>query len=313
MGLIVQQFLTDDPGDAERALGQIYPDFKFQEPSRFEAFHYGQNVVGDDTATLAITDFGGTMSATAELEDAFAVVIVESGRFGVWSGDHDADPTRPGLARPGEVRSLLDHTSIVMANFTEHALKNTLRSYHGVDRVDLAYPSLIPVNSAADRLWIETLNFVRNTVLTEGVAHNDSIRTSAFRTLSLVAVEVFGIQTAMPTPPGTRAGATTVRRAQAFMDENAARAITIDDIAAAVFISVRGLQAAFRRLLGITPLDYLRRVRLDYAHAELTASNPTLTTVKAVALHWGFAHLGRFSATYLDAYGQLPSTTLHNT
>ncbi|WP_254069644.1 helix-turn-helix transcriptional regulator [Herbiconiux sp. VKM Ac-2851] len=312
MALIAQQFRTTDPERAESALGQIYPDFRFQEPSRAEAFHYGQTVIGDDTATLAITDFGGTMTATAELENAFAVVIVESGRFGVWSGAEGTDPGRPGLARPGEVSSLLDHASIVMANFTENALKHTLRAYHGVDRVDLTYPHLTPLNPAMDRLWVETLNFVRNTILTGGVAQNDSIRTSAFRTLSLVAVEAFGIQTTIPTPPGTGAGAATVRRAQVFMDENAAQAITIEDIAAAVFVSVRGLQVSFRRILGITPLDYLRRVRLNYARAELLSTNPNVTSVREVALHWGFGHLGRFAATYQAAYGELPSHTLQS-
>lgn len=311
MTLMAQRFRTSNPEDAENALGQIYPDFRFQEPSRSEAFHYSQNVIGDETATLAITDFGGTMTASAELEGAFAVVIVEKGRFGVWSGNHGTDPARPGLARPGEVSSLLDHASIVMTNFTEKALKHTLRAYHGVDRVELTYPHLAPPDPSLDRRWVETLNFVRNTILTDGVAQNDSIRTSAFRTLSLVAVKVFNIQTTMPTPPGTGAGATTVRRAQIFMDENAARQITIEDIAAAAFISVRGLQMSFQRILGITPLSYLRRVRLDYAHAELLATNPSLTTVKQVALRWGFSHTGRFSATYQDAYGELPSHTLH--
>lgn len=311
MALIAQQFGTTDADVAEKALAQVYPDFRFQEPGRFEHFHYRQNVVGDEIATLAVTDFGGTMNATAELDDAFAVVVVESGRFGVWSGDEGTDPGRPGLARPGAVSSLLDHTGIVMVNFTERALKSTLRAFHGVDRVALVYPNLSPVDSAKDRLWQESLTFVRNTILTEGVALNDGIRASAFRMLSLVAVDVFGITAAMPTPPGQGAGAATVRRARLFMDENAARTISIEEIAAAAYVSVRGLQYAFRRQLGVTPLTYLRGVRLDAAHAELRASDPATTTVREIALRWGFAHLGRFSAVYSETYGELPSRTLH--
>jgi AraC-like DNA-binding protein len=312
MPVVAQQFRTTDVDVAERGLRQVYRNFTFQEPGPFEAFHYSQQLIGDENVNLAITDFGGRMSGKAELDGSFAIVIVEAGRFGLWNVDQGADALRPGLARPGKVSSLLDHTKIVMANFTEAAVKETVRIYHGVDRVDLAYPNLSPIDPAKDRLWHETLNYVRNTVLTKDAITNESIRASALRTLSLVAVDVFGIRTTMPTPPGTGAGPATVRRAQAFIDSNADKAITVDDVAAAAHISVRGLHAAFRRHLGISPLEQLRRVRLDAARAELIAANSTRTTVKEIALRWGFAHLGRFSAIYFDNYNEYPSMTLRN-
>ena len=54
-----------------------------------------------------------------------------------------------------------------------------------------------------------------------------------------------------------------LRNAVDFIQENADADIGLDDIAAAVNVSARSVQYAFRRNLGTTPLEYLRRVRLD--------------------------------------------------
>lgn len=58
-------------------------------------------------------------------------------------------------------------------------------------------------------------------------------------------------------------------------------------------------------------MAYLRRVRLDLAHARLQASDPELTTVSAIGARWGFAP-SQFAAAYRAAYGQPPSRTLHH-
>ena len=45
------------------------------------------------------------------------------------------------------------------------------------------------------------------------------------------------------------------------------------------------------------------------ARAELEAAPPE-TGVTAIALKWGFVHLGRFAQDYRRRYGELPSETL---
>ena len=57
-------------------------------------------------------------------------------------------------------------------------------------------------------------------------------------------------------------------------------------------------------------MTYLRRTRLARVHEDLLHADPASTTVRTVAHRWGFAHLGRFAATYAERYGQSPSTTL---
>lgn len=98
--------------------------------------------------------------------------------------------------------------------------------------------------------------------------------------------------------------------AVAFINANADAGITIGDIADTVYVSVRTLNRAFHRHLGVTPVAYLRSARLAGARRDLETGRPVSTTVTAVAIRWGFNDLGRFAAAYRDEYGETPRATL---
>src|SRR5579875_2592656 len=128
----------------------------------------------------------------------------------------------------------------------------------------------------------------------------------------LVAVALTTFPNTTMTSPDTSqhdaAGAAVARQAVAFIDEHASQDISAADIAAAVHVSTRALQAAFRRHLDTTPMSYLRRVRLARVRHQLQTAGPTVTTVTAIASRWGFTSASRFTAIY----GELPSETLRN-
>ncbi len=102
----------------------------------------------------------------------------------------------------------------------------------------------------------------------------------------------------------------TLRRAMAYIDEHAHTDVTVADIAAACHVTVRAVQLAFRRHVDITPMEYLRRVRLERAHRDLQAADPASHTVTAIAYRWGFLSSSRFAAHYRRVYGVSPSRTL---
>lgn len=95
-----------------------------------------------------------------------------------------------------------------------------------------------------------------------------------------------------------------------FVHAHAAAQITVVDIADAAGLSVRGIQETFQRRLQQTPMTYLRRVRLGKVHTDLLATPPSTVTVSAVARRWGFTHMGRFSAAYVELFGEYPRQTL---
>jgi transcriptional regulator GlxA family with amidase domain len=86
----------------------------------------------------------------------------------------------------------------------------------------------------------------------------------------------------------------------------------LGDIADAVCLTPRAVQYMFRRHLDMTPLQYVRRTRLHYAHAELLATEEGRGTVTAISARWGFANTGRFAEFHRKVYGQSPHITLRN-
>ena len=83
-------------------------------------------------------------------------------------------------------------------------------------------------------------------------------------------------------------------------------AFTVAMLAGIAGVSVRSLQQGFRDHIGMSPIAYLRRVRLARAHDDLLRDG---TTVAQTAHRWGFTHLGRFAAAYASVYGVAPSLT----
>jgi AraC-like DNA-binding protein len=57
-------------------------------------------------------------------------------------------------------------------------------------------------------------------------------------------------------------------------------------------------------------MEYMRRVRLEYAHRDLLAADPARQTVTAIAYRWGFPSCSRFAAQYRQTYGVTPGHTL---
>lgn len=101
-----------------------------------------------------------------------------------------------------------------------------------------------------------------------------------------------------------------VKRAEEFIDANADRPITIEDLSVHAGVSTRSLFAGFKKYRNTTPMAHLRFVRMKRAHRDLQSPPDRNTTVTEIALNWGFAHLGRFTAEYRRMFGEPPSETL---
>ncbi|MFK4548141.1 AraC-like DNA-binding protein [Streptomyces tendae] len=101
-----------------------------------------------------------------------------------------------------------------------------------------------------------------------------------------------------------------IQRVVDVIEDDPMQVSSAADIAKIACISLRALEKGFVREFGIPPMAYLRQVRLSRARNELVHGEPDVLTVSAVALRWGFGHLGRFGALYQRRYGEPPSRTL---
>jgi AraC-like DNA-binding protein len=101
-----------------------------------------------------------------------------------------------------------------------------------------------------------------------------------------------------------------VRKAELFIEANIKESLSIDEIVAASNVPKRTLYDGFKRFRGISPMCYLRNLRMDYVRKELQSCNDN-RNITTIALDWGFTHLGRFSIEYKKRFGESPSETLH--
>lgn len=112
------------------------------------------------------------------------------------------------------------------------------------------------------------------------------------------------------TGPVAVARPASVRAAIDVIEAEPQAPLTLSLLATRCGVTPRTLQKGFRQHLGVSPMEYLRDVRLRRAHEELRAADPFAESVADVARRWGFTHLGRFAAAHEAKYGQKPLRTL---
>jgi AraC-like DNA-binding protein len=101
-----------------------------------------------------------------------------------------------------------------------------------------------------------------------------------------------------------------VRRVEDHIRQHYAETLTIETLASVAGVSTRTLFSGFRDFRQVTPMAYLKTIRLDKAREALQAGDTDDSAgVTKVALDSGFSHLGRFAQAYRSRFGELPSAT----
>jgi AraC-like DNA-binding protein len=260
---------------------------RYDTEMHIESSHPGHYQVNVPTA--------GTMVATSRGRE----VLADSGTATVYNPDQPAT-----LTVPGQVLALRI-SQRVLERQCEQLLDRPLRR---PPEIDLA----MDVATGRGAQWLTLVQtmakdlddddaLIRQPMVAAPFAH------SVLNGLLLAATHTYRDELAAPV---AAIGQATVRAAQAYIEANAHQPLTVADIAKAGGVGVRGLQLGFQRALDMSPMQYLRRVRLQRAHRELRMADQTTTNVRDVATRWGFRHHGRFAAEYRERYGVTPAETL---
>ena len=102
-----------------------------------------------------------------------------------------------------------------------------------------------------------------------------------------------------------------VRRVEDYIRHHFAETLTVETLARVAGVSTRTLFSGFRDFRHVTPMAYVKTIRLEKAHAALRGGDVgSAAGVTKVALDTGFSHLGRFAQAYRARFGELPSATV---
>lgn len=242
-------------------------------------------------------------------------VIVETVVAGAVGVDHDKISDRFG---PGDVLiANSPHSQAQAISREAHLLavvlpRALLTDVAGADPAVGDFTSRQPSPGGAAR-WREVTRLVGELLAGPGSASALLVGPAA-RLLAATALTVFPNTITESAPPADHIGTqpATLRRAMAFIEAECDRDISLADVARAAGTTPRAVRLLFREHLDVTPMSYLRRVRLALAHRGLRDAAPDNgTTVDAVAVRWGFAP-SRFTEHYQAVYGVPPDATLRS-
>jgi AraC family ethanolamine operon transcriptional activator len=113
--------------------------------------------------------------------------------------------------------------------------------------------------------------------------------------------------------PGVRSRRETIECIEAYLRARIGTPMRVSTLSRAVGLSERGLRDAFYAVHGKSPLQWMVAERLERVRQILSEPQSGPITVTGAATQYGFCELGRFAASYRQAFGELPSETLRGT
>jgi AraC family ethanolamine operon transcriptional activator len=214
------------------------------------------------------------------------------------------------IAAPGEERYIKfqNNTEYVAPFITEEELERFLNTSPGA--LELLHQhrlSILHAPPATAQANIEEMRKVLRALAEQGTTMPD--RTVEFYRRGILTMVAAPIRDA-----AHYRGARLVRQDSLVHDieyhyANTSAPVHISEICEDFGVHPRALHRAFHDVVGMGPVAYLRRKRLNDVHTALRRDGPGVT-VKKVAIDHGFTDPSRFASAYQHLFGELPSQTL---
>lgn len=306
---------TLSPDEAREQIGRIFCRHRLV-PSGAQApgFHARHHSLAQKGGSSNFVSYGCRVEIDpGELDTFFLLQIPVSGHARVQCGSSIADASAAACA------SLLSPTlktlmtwdagcEKIIVRFNRDYLETLFEAATGQRAKGIEFETSVSLLTDTGRIISQhaSLLLLASEVPTRTPqAYIDALRESL--ALLLLGGQCSNVIETVRKPPNLPTPA-KIKAAEAYIQSRASTAISIQDVANEVGISIRSLQEAFKRYRGETMTDLLRRVRLENFRNELLNSDPD-ETVTEIAFRVGLGHLGRAAAAYKAHYGETPIET----
>ena len=178
--------------------------------------------------------------------------------------------------------------------------------------MDPGFEISLDLDNASGRYVCSTLNYIAQAL--DGPLHNhdNSLVLNGLQDLLLTSILMMfpnSVSELLHQKQKSNAVPHYVKRARDYIHAHAHTPITLETLVQYAGCGYRTLQMAFNAAYGMSPMAYLRSVRLNKAYNDLLNEQDG-ASVAEIAMKWGFAHAGRFARIYARQFGVLPSETL---
>ncbi|MFZ6993796.1 helix-turn-helix domain-containing protein [Curtobacterium sp. RRHDQ66] len=299
-----------DPETAVRELAAVGIGRQWSSRRTADEYSFRYSAVGDDEVTIRRSRVRGLLRGVVAPGDDLVVQWTTDGSVVI-----DATGTRFELRHDEPVLSPSDQEYVFVGTDQDQRVVHLGRAFvevvaaerYGAAPGPLVFDRVHVVDEAALGPWRESLGALSR-ALRDGVesdAWAEAKQAAAEAFLTMFPPRLDALPAELSSPRNAR-----LKSVVEYLHAHMRDSIAVADLADVAGLSVRSVQESFARVLGVSPLTYLREIRLDRVRDDLLALDPRTVTVGDVAHRWGFAHLGRFSAAYVDRFGEYPKQTL---
>ena len=180
-----------------------------------------------------------------------------------------------------------------------------------IDWSQLASAEVLHVTQSARTACLQTLAYLLADDAICGESHSSislELRQQAMMMAMLSMLDTSSIDSAVSNSFIRRQR--VVAQARDYVLAHRDQVITVPELCERLHVSRRTLQYCFENVLGMSPIQYLRIIRLNGARRDLREDLLECKTVQGIAADWGFWHFSQFSSDYRKLFGQTPSESL---
>jgi len=310
-------FQSSDLDEARAIVARKFCDHRLDQVSRSGSLNAVHNRAEGQSTSLNFIQYGADVEIEpGELGSFYLVQIPLAGHAQIDNSAGKVD-TGPGM---GSVLNPHRHTSMRWREgCSQLLLQIDAQQLHQVAERMVGRTLSAPVTfqTAVDQQKSETGSWVRNLRTCFSLAGQGAIYANGKpHTQALVEEQL--IEGFLNSQPSDISGQLNedakqvdniyVRRAMQYIREHFDQPVTIGRIADALDVSPRTLQLGFKAELGLTPMQFLREIRLREARHQL-ATAPEVDSIGDICERVGFGHFGRFSVEYKRRFGESPNQT----
>lgn len=315
-------FRTSDVDEARAAVGSEFFPHRLAPLDRAANFGMAMRSADLGSVTVGKVEYDAAPVSLdfGELGDFYHFSVPISGRVKATCGSEEtlATPTR-GIVYLPVGRTVITHWSADCAQygvkFERIALERELEQLLGHSvRSPVRFAHSLDLSTGRGESFMGLVRTLASELDVEGgLVYNPLLARQLVRTVTtglLLSTEHDYSNELQRS--GAPARPRTVRRAIEAMRAAPEHPHTVNDLAETSGCCVRSLQVGFAQHVGMSPMEYLRDLRLERAHEDLRHPNGPASSVADIAHSWGFRHLGRFAADYRRKYDEAPSQTLRS-
>lgn len=307
-GIETHELRTSSPEKAAASLTEVYGSHAWLHSDDPDSFQYRVISHHDEQTRFSTVHLKSRGTSGVESLDDFVIAWPASGEQSWRVGDETGTGPLPFVIPPHrELELSFDDLDLFTVSLSADAVAEAIGASGPDPLRALDRPNVLKTDAATLISALDHLMTLQERV--PGAFDSRRMRESARELIIASALETFDLFAPQREARGD--AAVTAQRAVDFIRDHLSEPLTTERVAEAAGVTPRALQYTFRRRLGASPLEYVRRLRLDAVRRDLLAQNAGgSSSVRAIAARWGFVHMSRFARFYEEQFGELPHATL---